>query len=64
MQTMQMLLNQLARSGRLNLHQPTPSAGQPIGQTPPVLGQSNPQNPYGMRALLEVPNPQTGTLEE
>jgi hypothetical protein len=30
----QTLLNQLAISSQLNLQQSTPSAGQPIGQTP------------------------------
>jgi hypothetical protein len=36
-QTMQMLLTQLASSCQLNLHQPTPSARQPIRQTPSNL---------------------------
>jgi hypothetical protein len=33
-QVLQTLLNQLAISSQLNLQQSTPSAGQPIGQTP------------------------------
>jgi hypothetical protein len=63
-QTMQMLLNQLASSGQLNLHQPTPSTGQPIRQTPLVLSQSNTQNSSRVRISAKVPNPQPRTLEE
>jgi hypothetical protein len=63
-QTVQMLLNQLASSGQLNLHQPTPSATQPIGQAPPVLGQSNPQNPSIARSLAEMSNSQSEVIEE
>jgi hypothetical protein len=63
MQVMQMLLNQLAISGHLNLHQPVPSAGQPIGQIPPMTSQSNTQSSSGVRAST-TPNPQPSTLEE
>jgi hypothetical protein len=63
MQTMQMLLNQLASSGQLNLHQPTPSARQPIGHIPPVMSQSNTQGSSGAKAPI-APNPQPRTLEE
>jgi hypothetical protein len=62
-QTMQMLLNHLAISGQLNLHQPVPSVGQPIGQIPPVTSQSNTQGSFGARTSV-VPNPQPRTSEE
>jgi hypothetical protein len=62
MQTMQMVLNQLAISGQLNLHQPVPSAGQPIRQIPPVTSQSNIQGSSGAKA--STPNPQLRTSEE
>jgi hypothetical protein len=48
----------------LNLHQPTPSAGQPIGQIPPVTIQSNMQGSSALRVSAGVPNPQSRTLEE
>jgi hypothetical protein len=35
-QVLQPFLNQLAISSQLNLQQSTPSAGQPIGQAPPI----------------------------
>jgi hypothetical protein len=63
MQVMQILLNQLAISRQLNLHQPVPSAGQPIGQIPPVTSQSNTQSSSGARTSA-APNPQQRTLEE
>jgi hypothetical protein len=42
-QVMQMLLNQLAISDQLNLHQPVPLTGQLIRQIPPMTIQSNTQ---------------------
>jgi hypothetical protein len=62
-QTMQMLLNQLVGSGQLNLHQPTPSTEQPIGQAPPVASQSNTKSSSGAR-VSATPNVQSRTLEE
>jgi hypothetical protein len=60
---MQMLLNQLAILGKLNLHQLTPSAGQPIGQIPPMTSQSNTQGSSGAKAST-TPNMQPRTSEE
>jgi hypothetical protein len=37
-QLLDMFLNQLAISGQLTLHQPAPSVGQLIRQTPPMTG--------------------------
>jgi hypothetical protein len=62
-QAVQMLLNQLAISGELNLHQPVPSLGQPIGQIPPETSQSNAQDSSGARTST-TPNPQPRTLED
>jgi hypothetical protein len=59
---LQMLLNQLAISGQLNLHQPTPSVGQQIGQIPPVTVQPNMQGSSGVWTST-APNPQPKTLE-
>jgi hypothetical protein len=47
----------------LNFYQPTPSAGQPIGQIPPVTSQSNAQGSSGAK-VSTAPNPQSRTLEE
>jgi hypothetical protein len=55
-QILQTLPNQLALSSQLNLQQSTPSAGQPIGQTPPIMGHSNTQGSSGAGALM-APNP-------
>jgi hypothetical protein len=40
-QLLQTLLNQLAISSQLNMQQPSPSASQPIGQTPPITDNPN-----------------------
>jgi hypothetical protein len=53
-------MNQFAISSELNLQQPTPSAGQSIGQAPPF---ANIQNSSGTGASM-VPNPQPRILEE
>jgi hypothetical protein len=63
MQTLHMLLSQLASSGQLNLYQPVPSAGLPIGQIPLVTSQSNTQGSSGVEALA-TPNPQPITSED
>jgi hypothetical protein len=47
----------------LNLQQSTPSAGQPIGQTPPIAGHSNTKGSSGAGASM-APNTQPRTLEE
>jgi hypothetical protein len=54
---LQTLLNQLAISSQLNLQQSTPSAGQPIGQAPPITGHSNTQDSSGEGGSM-APNPQ------
>jgi hypothetical protein len=54
---LQMLLNQLVISSQLNLQLLAPSAGQPIGQIPPVMGQSNTQGSFEARTSTS-PNPQ------
>jgi hypothetical protein len=59
-QVPQTLLNQLAISSQLNLQQSTSSAGQSIGEAPPV---ANTQNSSGARASM-TPNSQPRTLEE
>jgi hypothetical protein len=61
-QTTQMVLNELAISGQLNVHQPVPSAGQLIGHIPPVTSPSNTQGSSGAKA--STPNPQPRTSEE
>jgi hypothetical protein len=62
-QVLQMLLNQLAISSQLNLHQPAPSGSQPIKQIPPVTGQSNTQGSSGARTST-APDPQPRTSED
>jgi hypothetical protein len=57
---LQTILNQLAISSQLNLQQSTTSAGQPIGQTPPVV---NMQSSFGTGTTM-VPNPQPRIVEE
>jgi hypothetical protein len=59
-QVLQTLLNQLAISSKLNLQQSTPSAGQPIRQTPPV---ANTQSSSRTRTSM-APNPQPRIIEE
>jgi hypothetical protein len=58
-----MLLNQLTISSQLNLHQPTLLVGQPIGQIPPVTGQSNTQGSSRARTST-TPNRQPRTSED
>jgi hypothetical protein len=60
MQAVQWLLNQLAILGQLNLHQPVPSAGQPMRKIPPI---TNTLDSSGARMSM-APNLQLRTSED